>query len=507
MGHWLAQHGLEQHEELFQQNDIDLDIISDLTEEDLASLGITLGQRKKIMRAIRSLGGAGPAQPIEDAAQPPAAPRKTAPAQISGAERRQLTVMFCDLVGSTQLADSLDLEDLRDVLKLYHEVCKEQITAYGGQIANYLGDGVLAYFGFPEAHEDDAERAVNAGFGIIDAAGAVSSQCGAGLEVRVGLASGPVVIEEMLESGGWAEDSAAGRTLNLAARIQSLANASAVAIDASTKRLLRSAFTTRSIGEHNLKGFDQAVPVWDIERAVEVRSRFEAAHENTLVPLVGRKEELAILVSRWQRVRGGAGQAALISAEAGIGKSRLLHELSAQATGAHFVLGQCLSYGRSTPYLPLTDLIKKLVGIRDRDTNDQKQQAIEQVTHRYQIDPEHRPFLAHLLDAADPDDEIHRLSGEVRQARTFRALTELLLHLSKMQPLLIAIEDIHWIDSTSGGLPGCTGGQDRPIQHLPGHHAPPRVSGALARSPQGYADQSFHPEQERKHGIDAPHHR
>ena len=451
IGSWLASHGLEQHEELFVENDVDLDVVSDLTEEDLASLGLTLGQRKKIMRAIRALAEAGPAPPPAPSAPPaPEPPSPAAPVQPSGgAERRHLTVMFCDLVGSTQLADRLDPEDLRDILKRYHEACRTQISAFGGQIANYLGDGVLAYFGHPEAHEDDAERAVYAGFGIVDETATHPVKSGPGLQVRVGLASGPVVIEEMMESGRWAEDSGAGRTLNLAARIQSVAKAGEVAIDSSTKRLLKNAFTVRSVGEQTLKGFEDAVPVWGIERAVEIRSRFEAAHENTLVPLVGRKEELAILVSRWRRVQDGAGQAVLISAEAGIGKSRLLHELRKETAGAEFALGQCLSYGRSTPYLPLTDLVKKFVGIRDRDTLCEKQEAVARSMSDLGIEAEHRPFIANLLDVSDPDDDLHRLSGEVIQARTFRALAELLTRLSDARPLVIAIEDTHWMDSTS----------------------------------------------------------
>ncbi|MGI9423986.1 MAG: AAA family ATPase [Hyphomicrobiaceae bacterium] len=454
---WLRRHGLEQHQSIFAENDIDLSILPEITEEDLASLGLSLGQRKKIARAIRTLSLDGAEATRAGDSSEPGVEAKAAPAEASrtvpvSAERRYVTVMFCDLVGSTELADHLDPEHLRELLNTYYKVCKEEISEIGGQIENFLGDGVVAYFGYPKAHEDDAERAVHAAFAIIDAAKKIDTAGQKPIQVRVGLASGSVIIEAMVSPGKWAEGSAAGRTMNLAARIQTIAQPNTVAADESTRRLLQQTFECSSLGQHELKGFERPTTVWQVDRANQTKSRFEATHEQSIYPLIGRKEELSILLARWRQVQSGSGQSVLVGAEAGIGKSRLLHEFLQQVGNTLVLRGQCLSYGKQTPYHPIIDLIKRLAGIREDDSCADKAGAISRLVGDNEVSSSSAPYLLYLLDALHESDQIHHLASNVRQARTFKAVIDFLSQLSSANPIVVAIEDIHWIDNASEAL-------------------------------------------------------
>jgi class 3 adenylate cyclase/tetratricopeptide (TPR) repeat protein len=443
IGDWLRGIGLGEHEQLFLANDIDFDVLRDLTDDDLKSMGLSLGHRRRVLRAIGTIGTTPLSDPVATvgAAAPHAEP-------VDAAERRHVTVMFCDLVGSTALAEKVDPEELRKVLLSYQSLCRGAISRFAGQVARTFGDGVLAYFGYPKSHEDDAERAVKAGFSIIDSAEGLSVPGGSPLHVRVGLATGPIVVEEMTEHG-WAEETATGRTLHLASRIQAIAAPQSIVVDDDTKRLIGRAFRCTDLGVFELKGFEKPVAASRVDRPIELQSRFEASHKHAMAPIAGRSEELAILASRWARVTQGAGHAVLVSAEAGVGKSRLLHEFRATLPGVRFAVGQCLSYGQDTPYLPMVDLLKQLLSIRQQDSRNDKREAILRAIETCHLPSSVLPFLADLLDASVPEDQIEQLAAHVRQARTFESLTELLRALARQGPLLVAVEDLHWIDRTS----------------------------------------------------------
>ena len=445
IGNWLRNIGLGEHEDLFVKNDIDIEILQELTQSDLVTLGLSLGHRKRLLRAIRA------AEPAQDVAGAGTASTETQPKvhdpADAVAERRHITVMYCDVVGSTGIAGRVDAEELRALLLGYQSACKTEIQRFGGQVARVLGDGVLAYFGYPQAHEDDAERAVRAGFGIIARASTLSATGAEKLRVRIGLATGSVVVEQMIK-GAWAEETATGRTLNMAARIQTAAAPDTILVDESTMRLVGRAFHCADLGKFDLKGFE-ALRLWRVDQPVELPTRFEVSHERRITPLVGRRDELAALLARWREAAQGHGQAILISAEPGVGKSRLLHELSIRLQDSRFAIGQCLSYGRDTPYLPLIDLLKRLLGVREQNSRDTKRRAIASALDACGAPATAAPLLAHLIDATEPDDQVNRMQGNVLQVRILGALTDLVVALGRSGPCLLAIEDLHWIDQLS----------------------------------------------------------
>jgi class 3 adenylate cyclase len=312
---WLRGLGLDRYAPAFRDNDVDAEILPELTADDLIGLGVTsIGHRRKLLAAIAALGTDIPAATV------PAAPRDP-PAQAD-AERRQLTVMFCDLVGSTALAARLDPEDLREVIAAYHRSVAEVVAGFDGFVAKYMGDGVLVYFGYPRAHEDDAERAVRAGLGLIDAVGRLDVKS-VKLQARVGIATGLVVVGDLIGQGSAQEQSVVGETPNLAARLQALAEPDAVVIAAGTRRLVGDLFEVCDLGAVEVKGIAAPVPAWQVLRPSVVASRFEALRGSALTRLVGRDEEIDLLLRRWVRAKAGDGQVVLISGEPGLGKSRL----------------------------------------------------------------------------------------------------------------------------------------------------------------------------------------
>ena len=319
---WLRGLGLEQYEPAFRDNFVDADVLPDLTAEDLVGLGVTaIGHRRKLLAAIAALG----AEPTRDLAQPAASDASTPVSPpTSEAERRHLTVMFCDLVGSTALSARLDPEDLREVIGAYHRCCADLVTEAGGFVAKYMGDGVLAYFGYPLAHEHDAEHAVQAGLALVEAAPKLTTAAaGAPLQVRVGIATGLVVVGDLIGAGAAQEQAVVGETPNLAARLQALAEPGAVVIADGTRRLLGNLFELKDLGASDLKGIAGPARAWAALRASSVGSRFDALHTTGLTALVGRDEEFELLLRRWSRAKSGEGQVVLLCGEAGIGKSRL----------------------------------------------------------------------------------------------------------------------------------------------------------------------------------------
>jgi class 3 adenylate cyclase len=315
---WLEKLGLGQYAQRFAENDIDFDILSDLTDQDLEKIGVTsVGHRRKLLRAIANLKSVEKSTPaVAIAVAPPARPRAA-----DTAERRQVTVMFSDLVGSTALSARMDPEDLRELISAYRKCVAEAVRRFGGFVARYLGDGVLVYFGYPEAHEDDAERAVRAGLELI--AAVIALKTSASLQTRVGIATGLVVVGDLTGSGEAQERGIVGETPNLAARLQGIAEPNTVVIAEATRRLLGNLFELKDLGARDLKGVADPVRAWVALRASTVESRFEALHPSGLTALIGRAEETELLLRRWSRAKGGEGQVVLISGEAGIGKSRL----------------------------------------------------------------------------------------------------------------------------------------------------------------------------------------
>lgn len=328
---WLEAIGLGHYSDLFAQHRLDLDVMPDLTESDLVGLGLPLGDRKRLQRAMAALFKA------ETAETPAPAARPQARTEV-GAERRQLTTMFCDMVDSTSLSVQFDPEDVRDMIASFRETCVRVVKHYEGFAARFVGDGILVYFGYPTAHEDDAERAVRAGLEIvrvlstaraIEPRGALTHSPA----VRIGIATGLVVVGDLVGQGTEERDSAVGETVNLAARLQALAPPNGVVISSSTHSLLKGKFDYRNLGVHVLKGISEKAQAWHVVRATRVETRFAAAMGGRLTPLVNREEEIALLMGRWQQAKDGDGQVVVKFGEPGIGKSRIIQEIFERISG------------------------------------------------------------------------------------------------------------------------------------------------------------------------------
>ncbi len=362
---WLRQCGLEQYTPVFAENDVDFAVARKLTEADLKELGLTLGHRKRFLEAVETLS------------TPPASAPRTSEV-IGEAERRQLTIMFCDLAGSTALSQQLDPEALRELMKQYQQACRDVIERYEGHVAQYLGDGLMVYFGFPRAHEDDAERAVRSALEIVAAVKKVSAP--APLCVRVGIATGRVVVGETGGGDASVPKLAVGETPNLAARLQGLAAADEIVISSSTHRLLRGTFEYQDQGLHALKGIVQPVHAWKVLEVSLAKGRFEAAHDETeLTPFVGRESEFALLLDRWEQAKNGEGQVVLVCGEGGIGKSRItqaLREHIAKQPHAR-VRYQCSPYHTQSALYPVIEQIESVAQFRREDDSEQKLDKLE----------------------------------------------------------------------------------------------------------------------------------
>ena len=317
---WLRGLGLGQYEAAFRENDIDETVLSGLTHENLKELGVTsLGHRLKLLDSVAALRT--DAEVKGPSADPAIAPSAPSVSPEDRAERRQVTVMFSDLVGSTALSARMDPEDLREVISAYQKCVAETVQRFGGFVAKYMGDGVLIYFGYPQAHEDDAERAVRAGLELVASVSALKTH--APLQTRVGIATGLVVVGDLIGSGASQEQAIVGETPNLAARLQGIAEPNSVVIAESTRKLVGNLFELEDLGSKDLKGIAGPVRAWAALRPASVEGRFEAMHASGLTDLVGREEELELLLRRWSKAKGGQGQVVLLSGEPGIGKSRL----------------------------------------------------------------------------------------------------------------------------------------------------------------------------------------
>jgi class 3 adenylate cyclase len=446
IGGWLRSLGLERYEAAFRENEIDDTVLPSLTAEDLKDLGVGIvGHRRKMLDAIAVLRAYASAK-APTAEAPSILPK---PSQDT-AERRQVTVMFSDLVGSTTLSARMDPEDLREVIAAYQKCVAKTVQRFGGFLAKYMGDGVLVYFGYPQAHEDDAERAVRAGLELIRAVGGLKSS--APLQTRVGIATGLVVVGDLIGAGAAWEQAVVGETPNLAARLQALAEPGAVLIASSTRRLIGGLFEYRDLGAVALKGFAENVPAWQVLGAGAAESRFEALHATT-TPLIGRDEEIDLLTRRWEQAKRGDGCVVLVSGEPGIGKSRIvvtiLERLSSEP---HIRLRYfCSPHHQDSALYPSITQLERAAGFRREDTDEQRLAKLEAVLAQATNDLGAAvPPLADLLSIPTGDRYPPlNLTPQKRKEKTLHAQLAQVEGLAARQPVLIAFEDVHWSDPTT----------------------------------------------------------
>src|SRR3984957_1809153 len=451
---WLRALGLERYEATFRENDVSAEVLCDLTAEDLEGLGVvTIGHRRRLLVAIAKLNG----QPGTDGASPVVAPVATVSGSLSESEishcgeRRQLTVMFCDLVGSTALSEKLDPEELQGLLHAYRTLCGDVIAHYDGFIARYVGDGILTYFGWPAAHEEDAERAVRAALEIVYSVKRASST--ENLSVRIGIATGPVVVGE---AAGVGEQSklAVGSTPNLAARLQGLAAADQIVIATSTRRLVGDAFDLTDLSEHDLKGIAEPVHAWRVERALVTESRFDANRGGAaLTPLAGREEELDLLLRRWSQAKDGEGQVVLLSGEPGIGKSRILSALRERldAQGVQALRFQCSPYYVNSAFWPVIDNFERALKFTRDETPDAKLDKLEPLVFmQYGRPVADVRFVASILSI--PCEQRYGalpMTPQKHKDETLRTLVDITEAAARKQPTVMVVEDAHWADPTT----------------------------------------------------------
>jgi class 3 adenylate cyclase/predicted ATPase len=446
LAEWLSRHGLGQYAQTFAEHDIDYALLPDLTATDLDTLGLSLGHRKTLLKAIEaeSLLSRIPASLAVGTDAIPSSHRE--------AEHRHITVMFCDLVESTQMSEAMGPEELQILITEYREACSAAINRYDGWVARYMGDGVMAFFGWPHAHEDDAIRAVHA---ALEAIAAITKIAGpvAALAARVGVSSGPVVVGAIGSAGDTTSIDAVGETPNIAARLQTLAMPNTILISETTRRLLAGAFDYQDMGRHDLKGITKPLQVYRVLAAKTLTSRFDAAHTETLTPLVGRSTEMSMLLDRWQKSKEGDGQIILLSGLPGVGKSRLIHELKAHIEGEpHFLLNhQCSPYHSQSAFFPIIEHIGRAAKLAPREPDSDKLAKLKAYLPIMPGDaPETLPLIANLLSiSTDDQSALAKLTPQQIKNKTVSALVDTALAFSSQRPTLCIFEDVHWIDPST----------------------------------------------------------
>ncbi len=441
---WLDRMNLGEYADVLTENDVDLDVAPSLTETDLKDLGLSLGHRKKFIAAARNLAaepGSGTPQPADSGS-----------AKAGDGERRQLTVMFCDLVGSTELAQSMDPEQLREPMRRYQDAVAGAVVRYGGYVAKFLGDGVLAYFGWPQAQEDEADRSVRAALEALTAVAEVSLEDGARLRARVGIATGTVVVGDLVGAVATEPGAVLGDTPNLAARLQSLASPGAIVVNRLTHSLCGQGYEFKALGAATLKGFAQPVDAWQVVAPRHAASRFDATRGGELTAFVGRAQEIQVLLDRWARVKSGEGQALLLGGEAGIGKSRILQELQdrLRQEPGRVLLYQCSPYQVNAAFSPV---IQQLYGALQSEairTQDEKLDALEQYLRRPAgLEPDDLALIADLLSLPAQRYPAPDMTPQRKKLRTIDVLIEHILALGVSAPVALLVEDAHWIDSST----------------------------------------------------------
>jgi predicted ATPase/class 3 adenylate cyclase len=451
VGTWLRDLGLGQYEQAFRDNDIDGAVLADLTVDDLSGLGVvSIGHRRKLLAAIAALrAGLPPA--MSPSTQPQSTISRTVALPFPEAERRQLTVMFVDLVGSTALAARLDPEDMREVIGTYHRSIAETVGRFGGFVAKYMGDGVLVYFGWPQADEADAERAVRAALTTLEVIGQTAPK-DERLAARIGIASGLAVVGDLLGAGAAQEQTVIGETPNLAARLQALADPGCAIVDAETRQRIGGLFECRDLGAVHLKGVPDPVRAWQVLGEAVVQSRFEAMHPGALTPLVGRHDELDLLLRRWRQATEGEGQVVLISGEPGIGKSRLIAALEERvAPEAHLKLKYfCSPHHRDSALQPIIARWRNEVGFVDGEAVDARLDKLEALLRPLAATPDELALIAEMLGV--PGGERYpplALSPEQKKEQTVEALLRIFEERARRSPVLMLFEDVHWADPSS----------------------------------------------------------
>jgi class 3 adenylate cyclase/pimeloyl-ACP methyl ester carboxylesterase len=466
---WLRTLGLERYEATFRENEVDFALLPKLTPDDLTALGVSMvGHRRKLLDAIETLReGRPPIGERADAAELPQSrpPFHTAPVEP---ERRQLSILLCDLVGSTALAAQLDPEDLRDIVSVYQRQCASVISRYEGHVAKYLGDGVLAYFGYPHPHEDDAERAVRAGLELTQAVAALRPHGDIALQVRVGIATGLVVVGDLIGEGAGREEAVVGETPNLAARLQTIADPGCVVIASGTRQLIGRLFDLADLGTYRLKGISDPVHAWQVLGSGTAEGRFEALHGHGLTPLVGRDHEVGLLWDRWEQAKDGEGQVVLLSGEPGIGKSRLLLALRERLGDEQYtpLTHFCSPYHQNTALFPIITLLERGSNLRRDEPAARQLEKVEALLAPSAADlDEAVPLVAALLSIpVDGRYPPPNLSPQRQKQRTLEILVDQVGGLAARQPVVAIYEDVHWSDPTTLELLGLLIDQ---VQRLP----------------------------------------
>jgi TOMM system kinase/cyclase fusion protein len=466
----LQRQGRVSYRALKRQFDLDDEYIEDLKEEIIEAQRLAVDENGRVLVWTGKTEEApvSASQPVwlepQPAPQVTQAPQTEPPTEHRPpeAERRQLTVMFCDLVDSTKLSSQLDPEDYREVVRAYQSACTEVIQRFDGHVAQLLGDGLLVYFGYPQAHEDDAQRAVRSGLGIVEAIGTLNTRLeqtkGIKLAVRFGIHTGLVVVGEM---GGESrqEQLALGETPNVAARIQGLAEPNTVVISSTTYRLIQGYFECQGLGEQALRGVAEPIAVYRVLGDSGVQSRLDVASTRGLTPLVGRESEVTLLLERWQQAKDGQGQVILLSGEAGIGKSRLVQVLKDHVTVEPHTRWECRSspYYQNTALYPLTDLLQRALQWHQDDAPEQRLEKLEHLLSQYRLPLEESvPLFAPLLSLPLPDDKYPplNLSPQRQRQKTLESIVAILLELAEREPVLFILEDLHWTDPSTLELMG-----------------------------------------------------
>jgi class 3 adenylate cyclase/tetratricopeptide (TPR) repeat protein len=449
---WLTELGLAKHAPLFTEAEIDFSTLSDIEEGDLKELGLPLGPRKKIWGAIKRLGEEHETASKPLAESPVAATPPETISPKSDAERRHLTVMFVDLVGSTEMATRMDAEDMREVITSYQNTVAGVVSRFEGFVAKFMGDGVLCYFGWPRANEDDAERAVRAGLSIINAVKNTKAPNGSPLSTRVGIATGVVIVGDLIGSGATQEAAVVGETPNLAARLQGVAGLNQLVVASETQRLLGAVFELHPLGGQDLKGMSGFVDAYLVKGETVVQSRFAARQSGAMTPIVGREREIELMTERWAKAHTGQGQMVIVSGEAGIGKSRITQAVIEEvAKDDHTRMTyQCSPYHADSAFYPITQQMSFAAGLAPSDSADARLDKLETLLGK---DQDTLRLLAPILG----------LNGETRygaldltpaqqRAQTMKALAELMVLQAAEKPVLLVFEDLHWIDPTSQEL-------------------------------------------------------
>jgi class 3 adenylate cyclase len=482
IGDWLASLGLPQYAKAFESNDIDIDLLREVDDQTLVAIGISsAGHRLRIRSAIAKLTASVSTGPVES----PSGAKSETPA--ADAERRQLTVMFCDLVGSTALSRRLDPEDLRELIRNYQDAVSGVVARHGGYVANFLGDGIVAYFGWPRADEDDAAQAIRAGLEAIETVRQLPSGTAGRLQSRVGIASGTVVVGDVETAGRRQSGAVAGDTPNLAARLQALADADQIVIDDLTRQLVGAGFQYEDLGLQALKGFAEPVRASRVlaERATE--SRFET-REGRLTPFIGREQEMALLIERFERAAAGEGQAVLLSGEAGIGKSRLVQTLCERlaATPHTRMRMQCSPFHTTSTLHPVIRHLEYAAGFQPGDMPDAKLRKLDALLRQgIGETADSLAALAPFLSLPVNDSYASlELSAEQRQARALKALVDQLLGLAAQKPVLYILEDAHWIDPATREA----------ITHTLARLAEARILMVITHRPDWQPDWARHPQ-------------